>query len=122
MSAARGEDMGLAPERPSRAETRRGAGALALLCVLAVATVLRLAPPAPSRLDAPASTFSAERARSVLTRLSPGELPHPAGSAEQREVRRRLLAELRALGLEPEEQVAVVCSGAGICAELHNVV
>src|SRR5436190_1896089 len=122
MSAARSEDLTEATDGPSRVETRRAVRALALLCALAVATVLGLVPPAPSPLDAPARVFSAERARSILGRLSPRELPHPAGSAEQHAVRQRLLMELRALGLEPEEQVGVMCSGAGICAELHNVV
>ena len=61
----------------------------------------------PSRvaLDAPAGVFSSARARAHLEVIA--RRPHPVGSAEHAVVRDYLVAQLRALGLEPEIQEGV---------------
>jgi hypothetical protein len=91
----------------------------ATLCML---VGWRLRPPPPRSADSPREQFSAERAAEVLRRLTPDDEPHPTGTPAQNAVRARLLRELRALGLEPEEQQAVACSSEGTCAALTNVV
>lgn len=93
-----------------------------MLLVIGVATWLGLEPPAVQPRTAPATRFSAERARDVLARLCPEDRPHPTGSPEQHAVRERLLAELRGLGLEPELQTGVACSEDGTCAAVENVI
>lgn len=95
----------------------------AILTLLAAAALVgwRLAPPPVRGGDAPASEFSAERARAVLERLlGPGD-PHPTGTAANAAVRDRVVAELQALGLEPEVDSRVVCGGWGRCATVDNV-
>ena len=79
-------------------------------------------PPAPRSVDAPAHDFSAIRAREKLAVLLGDEAPHPVGSAANVAVRSRLVAELRALGLAPEEQQGFMCSDTGSCGPVVNVV
>ncbi|EDM75642.1 peptidase, M20/M25/M40 family protein [Plesiocystis pacifica SIR-1] len=100
--------------------------ALLALTVLAVCLVTRLElrPPAPVGLDAPATAFSAARARNTMEAIfgPPGqERPHPIGSQANVEVRERIVEALRDLGLEPEEQRAFVCLG-WRCAWVVNIV
>ena len=90
-----------------------GAAALAIWCAQ---------PPAPVAADADGRVFSAMRARERLGRLLGDEAPHPVGSAANAGVRARLLAELRGLGLAPEEQAAFSCSELGNCAPVVNVI
>jgi hypothetical protein len=73
-------------------------------------------------LDAPASEFSGARARQVLARVLGDQRPHPTGSDAAREVRARIAAELRALGLEVETTRSNVCGRYGTCAEVENLV
>lgn len=89
-----------------------GAGGLALL---------RAGPPAPAGQGAPAGEFSALRARERLAALLADEAPHPAGSAAGVALRGRLVAQLRELGLQPEELPGFACSDAGSCANVVNV-
>lgn len=77
------------------------------------------APPAAGR-DAPATEFSAGRAMDTLARLLGDEAPHPTGSAANAAVRERIVAELRALGLEPEVRSRFSCS-ATACTTVDNV-
>ncbi|MDC0722225.1 M28 family peptidase [Nannocystis bainbridge] len=79
-------------------------------------------PPAPAGPDAPSDQFSATRARDELAHLLGDQRPHPVGSAANDAVRARLVARLRALGLEPEEQRSFACSDAGTCAPVTNVI
>lgn len=97
---------------------------LALLACLALAALalVRAGPPAPAGDDAPAEAFSAARARAGLAALLGDEAPHPVGSPGSAALRARLLAALRGLGLEPEEQRGLVCSEAGTCAHATNVI
>ncbi|OLT26713.1 hypothetical protein BJF83_03030 [Nocardiopsis sp. CNR-923] len=78
---------------------------LLLLILLTVLTVRDVAPPPPAPRDAPATAFSAERAREHIERIAGA--PHPMGSDEHGRVRDRLVERLRATGLEPEVHEAV---------------
>lgn len=96
---------------------------VALLACLAAGALalLRSGPPAPAGLDAPAREFSASRARERLAALLADEAPHPVGSAAGAALRGRLVAQLRELGLAPEELPGFACSENGSCAEVVNV-
>ena len=61
-------------------------------------------PPAPVPASAPPTEFSAERALAHVREIA--QRPHPAGSPENARVREYLLAQLRALGLDPQVQDA----------------
>lgn len=83
--------------------------ALLLLAVLVTGTMAALAlppavPPPAVSADAPAQEFSAARAMAHLDELA--RAPRPVGSEAHRQARAYLLAELRDLGLEPQEQAA----------------
>jgi hypothetical protein len=95
-----------------------------VLCAAVLAIQLDQAqPPMPLGADAPATQFSAERARSELTRLLGDESPHPVGSPANRAVKERLIARLQDLGLEVDEQRAVGCGAhRAVCAPVENVV
>ncbi|PCC70420.1 Peptidase family M28 [Nannocystis exedens] len=95
-----------------------------LAASLGVATLalVRTGPPAPAGLEVPPEEFSAARAREELVQLLGDERPHPVGSAADAAVRERLVARLRALGLQPEEQRAFACSEGGNCAPVTNVI
>jgi hypothetical protein len=95
--------------------------ALLLFALLELVVWERLTPPPVRPVTAPAAEFSAARAQLTLERLLGDGQPHPVGSAAQERVRARLIEELAQLGLKPEVQSGVACSGEGVCAELHNV-
>ena len=76
--------------------------ALFLLCAVLVRDAAT--PPAPAAATAPATEFSAERALAHVREIA--QRPHPAGSADNARVRDYLIAQLRALGLEPQVQEA----------------
>ena len=78
---------------------------VAALALVAMAVVLALAvmrPPPPLAADAPASTFSAERAFEHIERLA--RVPRPVGSAAHDSVASYLLTAMEQLGLETEVQ------------------
>ena len=97
------------------------AAALAALFVLAgwLGVVGTGAPPSAGH-DAPATAFSAARAMDTLSRILGDEAPHPTGSAANAAVRDRIVAELQALGLDPEVRSRFSCS-ASVCATVENV-
>jgi len=80
-----------------------------------------LRPPAPKPTNAPATQFSAGRAREVLARLLGGGLPHPTGSAANDAVRAQIIVELTKLGYQPELQSAFACDLYGSCATVKNI-
>lgn len=61
------------------------------------------------------------RAREHLAVLLGDEAPHPVGTAANAALRGRLLAQLTALGLGPEEQRGFMCSG-DRCAPVVNII
>jgi hypothetical protein len=62
-------------------------------------------------LDAPAAQFSAARADAVLRRVLDAQRPHPAGSAESRAMRARILKELADIGVPARTQTCMSCFG-----------
>ncbi|MCB1684580.1 MAG: M20/M25/M40 family metallo-hydrolase [Pseudomonadales bacterium] len=113
----------LNPSPGARASERSAWLALLAVAVVGVLGWLSMHPPAPVSAAAPATEFSAERAIVVLRRLLGDETPHPVGSAANRAVRDRLVDVLEELGLEPQVQRTVGCSGSGpLCARVENVI
>jgi len=110
----------------SSTESRRGVGPLLLALALLAGCLLlvhrRLDPPPALPVDAPVERFSAGRALERLARLVGDDQPHPVGSAAAVRVRDQLLAELGALGLAAEPQLALACSARGAsCGRVGNV-
>lgn len=60
--------------------------------------------------EAPAISFSADRAYATLGRVLGPERPHPISSDENRAVRRRILAEFAALGVRTSTYRAFACN------------
>ncbi|MCA9632681.1 MAG: M28 family peptidase [Myxococcales bacterium] len=90
------------------------------LCLLALGLSFRATePPAPLTRDAAPEQLSAERAAETLD-LVLGVGPHPVSSDRNREVRDRILRELRRLGYAPRQQHALSCRP-GVCAEVDNL-
>ncbi len=100
-----------------------GWGPAAALALFALALLLAVqgGPPPAKPASAPAAEFSAGRAQAVLRDLVGDGAPHPVGSPAAARVRERIVAQLRSLGLTPEVQEAVGCSGSGNCARVSNV-
>lgn len=85
--------------------------------------LLAAQPPPPRPADAPPSQLSAERVRDrLIDLLGPESPPHPVGSPANDRVRERLIAQLRALGLEPTRQRAFICAEQGNCAWVENLI
>lgn len=81
----------------------------------------------PEVAAAEAGSFDTPRALARLRRILGEERPHPVDSAANDVVRGRLLAELRAIGLDPVVTDDFVCNGAKesrsvACARVRNVV
>ena len=96
---------------------------LLVLFIAFTAMYLRTAPPAPRPADAPASAFSATRAREVLRVLVGDGAPHPVGSDANAEVRARIVQSFADLGYAPQVQTTFACSGTDqACATVHNIV
>ena len=72
--------------------------------------------------NAPATEFSAGRARIVLHRLVGDGIPHPSGSAANDAVRARILSELEQLAYKSEVQTGFACDEYGSCGTVKNVV
>jgi hypothetical protein len=97
---------------------------LALLAVMGSKSALVPVPPAS---QAGAGGFDTARAMARLQRMLGDQRPHPVDSAAADEVRGRLVAELRALGLAPRVSDSFTCNGAAkaqtvSCARIRNVV
>lgn len=76
-----------------------------VLLLVATWSVLSLQPPSPKGADAPANEFSAGRAMATVDQMAIEA--HPTGSAANDAVRARLLADLTALGLDPQVRPAL---------------
>ena len=104
-----------------------GLAAAILLLLAAMAlkgALLRL----PSPPDAPAADgFDANRAAARLERILGDQRPHPVDSDADDAVRERLIAEMRAVGLEPRVTDDFACNGFAAaarvaCARVRNLV
>jgi hypothetical protein len=82
-----------------------GATALAALLLVAIASVLSLAPVPPRGPEAPADAFSAGRAFRHIEAIA--DSPRPVGSAEHAEARAYLVGVLGSLGWRTEVQESV---------------
>ncbi len=100
---------------------RRPGIALVVLALVIGFAFLRDRPPPAASLDAPASEFSAARARAALTRIVGDQTPHPVGSEANALVRERIAAELTNLGLTVDQRAAFSCRGI-VCAPVVNLV
>jgi len=104
---------------------KRAAALLALFLLLLAALALKgslIALPAPQTAG-----FNAERAAARLQRILGDQRPHPVDSANGDAVRDRVIAELRAVGLEPRVTDDFACnalrrSRAVSCARVRNLV
>jgi hypothetical protein len=112
----------LKPLSPSRLEPPSRIAALAALILSFGLVWWTGRAPEPRPLESPAGEFAADRARQVQARLLGSGLPHPTASPENAAVRERVVAELRALGLEPQVQEIFACSPEAICGTVYNVV
>lgn len=111
--------MYLQPEETPRA--RRVLPTVAILAVIFFLSAAGLRPPAPLPASAPATQFSADRAREVLNHLVGDGIPHPTGSAANGVVRGRVIDELTKLGYQPEVQTGFSCDDFGTCATVKNI-
>jgi Peptidase family M28 len=107
-------------------ENQRPAGSPFLVVCLLAGILLLLyytsRPPAPKPASAPATEFSADRARDVLRRLVGDGIPHPSGTQQNDVVRTRVLTELKNLGYDPQVQSGFACDEYGDCGYVQNVV
>ena len=120
---------GRAGSPPPPAPARSGpppprAGLLAWLAPLALVAAAWLAssariPPRAEEANAPATAFSAARARAHLERIA--RRAHPPGSPEHAEVRAYLLDELEDLGFTPSVQTTTSLIGRGSRASAATV-
>ena len=93
-----------------------------LLAGFALKGILITPPPAASSGD-----FNTQRAIARLQRILGDERPHPVDSDADDAVRGRLMAELRAIGLQPRVQEVMDCSAMPkarfvSCSKVHNVI
>jgi hypothetical protein len=103
--------------------------ALALIVaglLLGMAATRWLTLPPPLRAENGSGQFDAQRAKARLARILGTEAPHPADSAPSDPVRDRLVAELRAMGLQPRVDDRFACNNLfkqrGVsCARVRNV-
>lgn len=100
---------------------RSGWWGLLLLALWTALAAWWLKPPDPLPANAPAASFSAVRAMTVLDGLIGDVGPHPLGTPPARIVETRLVRHLRALGLHPEVTPRTLCTH-NTCATVRNVV
>lgn len=97
----------------------------AVLIAIAALALMLVQPPGPLGPDADPGVFSAHRAWPMVKRMA--QTPHFTGTAENAQVRDDLLAQLRALGLEPQVQSAFAVTRSPrkqhlfLAGQTHNV-
>ena len=95
-------------------------GALAWIVALAATAIALEQPRRVVPASALSSEFSAERAMQQVRQIA--RAPHPTGSAEHDRVREYLVAQLRALGLEPSiQKTTSVQAVYGTAATVENI-
>ncbi len=97
----------------------------ALIAAMAMKGALLALPDAPRTV--PAGAFDSDRALTRLQRILGDQRPHPVDSEANDAVRERLVAELRAIGLQPVVTDDFTCNGGArtrtiACARIRNVV
>ncbi len=96
--------------------------ACAGVALLSVVTLWMYGTPAPIAADAPATAFSAVRAREILKDLVGDGVPHPLGSAADAVVRDRIVKRLTALGYATELQTGLACNDFATCGTPTNII
>lgn len=79
-------------------------------------------PPSPQPPDAPADTFSAQRAATELGTLLAEGVAHPLASPADAQVRARIVARLAALDIPAQLQSGWACDAAFACGQAVNIV
>lgn len=100
--------------------------AIMLGLLLAMASTHKLTEPPRVRAQNAAGQFDAGRAKARLARVLGDEAPHPSDTVASDGVRERLVAQLRAMGLQPRVDDRFNCNGLfkqrGVaCARVRNV-
>ena len=85
--------------------------ALAVLLLLEGVVLYRMRGPVARGPDAPLEEFSAARALDMLRTILGDESPHPAGSLANDQVRDRLVAQMRELGLSVQKHPSTILTG-----------
>ncbi|MDD5412631.1 MAG: M20/M25/M40 family metallo-hydrolase, partial [Methylobacter sp.] len=80
-------------------------GVIIVILALIITGLFHATPPAPLLASVSPSIFSSARAMSTVRHIA--QKPHPTGTSENAKVRNYLVAELKALGLEPHIQTAL---------------
>ncbi len=80
-------------------------GVAVAILALVITGLYHVSPPSPVSDSAAPTLFSSARALSHLRHIA--QKPHPIGTPENAAVRNYLIAELQALGLEPQIQKAL---------------
>ncbi len=97
-------------------------GMIIVILALIITSLKHATPPAPLSADVSPSVFSSARAMSIVRHIA--QKPHPIGTSENAKVRNYLVAELKALGLEPHIQTALGINKPdqwGSVGVVHNV-
>ncbi len=80
-------------------------GVIIVILAMIITGLFHATPPAPLSASVSPSIFSSARAMSTVRHIA--QKPHPTGTSENAKVRNYLVAELKALGLEPHVQTAL---------------
>jgi hypothetical protein len=80
-------------------------GVIIVILAMIITGLFHATPPAPLLASVSPSIFSSARAMSSVRHIA--QKPHPTGTSENAKVRNYLVAELKALGLEPHIQTAL---------------
>jgi hypothetical protein len=96
--------------------------ACAGVALLLVATLWAYGTPTPLAADAPATVFSAVRARDILKDLVGDGVPHPLGSAADATLRDRIVKRLTDLGYKTELQTGIACNDFATCGTPTNII
>ncbi len=101
------------------------AAILLLLLAMAAKNHLHVLPGPPEESESP--FFDSDRAAERLARVLGDERPHPVDSEASDDVRARLIAEMRAVGLEPRMTDDFICNSSRqsrtvSCARVRNLV
>jgi hypothetical protein len=96
------------------------AGIGAALILAATLTAYRT--PAPLKLDAAPTEFSAARAQEILNELVGDGVPHPMGGGADAKVRDLIVKRLTALGYATELETGLSCNDFGACGTPTNIV
>ena len=95
---------------------------VAAFLLMLLLVLLRYAPPRALEPGASGDEFSAGRVSTLLQKIIRPGVPHPTGGRDHARVRDAVVAEFRALGLEPEVQATFAREDAEIAEQVQNIV